>query len=172
VRAYLGIGGNLGNRYANMRRAVRQIGRTLPILSVSSLYETAPVGFADQPAFLNAVVAVSAPDDPHELHRTLQEIEEHLGRKRTFANAPRTIDIDILLHGDAILRHDTLEIPHPRMLQRAFVMVPLAEIAPDTLHPVQQQAIVDLERHLGDTSAEVWIFANEDWVNCDRSDTY
>jgi 2-amino-4-hydroxy-6-hydroxymethyldihydropteridine diphosphokinase len=141
----------------------------LPILSVSSLYETAPVGFEDQPAFLNAVLAVEAPADPHELHRILQDVEADLGRQRTFLNAPRTIDIDILLHGDVALRDDKLEIPHPRMLERAFVMVPLAEIAPDEFHPVRKQSIVDLENELGDTSAAVWIAADPDWVDSDGS---
>lgn len=171
MRAYLGIGGNLGYRYENIRSAARRIRQVLPILSVSSLYETAPVGFQNQPAFLNAVLAVDSPDDPHALHHILQDVEADLGRKRTFINAPRTIDIDILLHGDAVLKNDTLEIPHPRMLERAFVMVPLAEIAPDELHPVRKQSILDLGRELGDTSTAVWVVEDPSWADPGRSNT-
>lgn len=139
------------------------------MLAVSSLYETAPVGFQNQPAFLNAVIAVDSGDDPHRLYRIIKDVEADLGRKRTFANAPRTIDIDILLFGDLVLKDELLEIPHPRMLGRAFVMVPLAEIAPDELHPVRDQPYSELVRNLGDTSRDVWSVDGPAWADQDRS---
>lgn len=153
-----------------MRRAVRRIRQSLAVLVASSLYETAPVGFQNQPAYLNAVIAVEAPDDPHELHLIIQDVEADLGRKRTFANAPRTIDIDILLLGETVLKDETLEIPHPRMHDRAFVLVPLAEIAPDTVFPGGQQSLTALVEELGDTSQAVWVVDDPAWVDCERSD--
>ena len=164
MRAYLGIGGNLGFREENLRNAVSRIRQTLPLLAASSLYETAPVGFQNQPAFLNAALAVDAPDDPRELHRIVQDVEVDLGRKRTFSNAPRTIDIDILLLGELTVNVDDLEIPHPRMSDRAFVLVPLAEIAPDAVHPVLGSTITELLANLGDTSDDVWPIAGPEWV--------
>lgn len=148
-----------------MRNAARRIRQALPLLGVSSLYETAPVGFQNQPAFLNAVLVVDAPDDPHELHRIIQDVEADLGRKRTFVNAPRTIDIDILLHGDLVLSNESLDVPHPRMTERAFVLVPLAEVAPDEIHPASGQPITELVEALGDTSGAVWAVEDQGWID-------
>jgi 2-amino-4-hydroxy-6-hydroxymethyldihydropteridine diphosphokinase len=105
------------------------------VTAVSSLYETEPVGYPDQPPFLNAVVALDTAVTPAELMRGLLAIEEAMGRRRTFRNAPRTLDLDLLLYGDAILDEPGLTLPHPRLHERAFVLVPLAEIAPDVVHP-------------------------------------
>lgn len=150
-----------------MRNAVRRIRHAFPVLAASSLYETAPVGFQNQPAFLNAVIAVDAPDSPHEFHRVIQGIEADLGRKRTFTNAPRTIDIDILLHGETVISNTELEIPHPRMAERAFVMVPFAEIAPEERHPVTGKTIREMRNELGDTSRDVWEIDDPGWVDRD-----
>ncbi len=144
---------------------MRRIKQSFPLLAASSLYETAPVGFQNQPAFLNAVIAVEAPDSPHAFHRTIREIEADLGRKRTFANAPRTIDIDILVHGDTVIGDEELEIPHPRMATRAFVIVPFAEIAPDERHPITGKTFAELAADLGDTSGDVWPIDDPGWVD-------
>jgi 2-amino-4-hydroxy-6-hydroxymethyldihydropteridine diphosphokinase len=148
-----------------MRSAARRIRQLFQNVSVSSLYETSPVGFQNQPAFLNAVVAAEAPDDPREVHRLVREIEADLGRRRTFANAPRTIDIDILLLDDTIITEPNLQIPHPRMHGRAFVLVPLAEIAPDLTHPALSRTITELLDDLGDTSNAVWPVMGPEWID-------
>jgi 2-amino-4-hydroxy-6-hydroxymethyldihydropteridine diphosphokinase len=163
VRAYLGIGGNIGDRLENMRSTVRRIGERYPIVSVSSIYETEPVGYLDQPAFLNAAVTVDAPDDPHVFFRNLLEVELALGRKRMFANAPRTIDIDLLLFGDRVIDDADLTVPHPRMHERAFVMVPLSEIAPDVVHPTLGKTIAELERSLPAANEGVERLAGPEW---------
>ncbi len=149
----------------NLRAAAKRIRERMPLLNASSLYETAPVGFQNQPTFLNAVLEVDAPEDPQELYRIIREVEADLGRERTFANAPRTIDLDILLHGDTVLEAEHLTIPHPRMHERAFVMVPLAEIAGDVRDPRSGITMRDLAGKLGDTSAQVWVIAGGDWID-------
>lgn len=111
------------------------------VLRRSSIYETDPVGYLDQPSFLNMVVAVETSMSPHELLARLLEIEQDLGRVRTFRNAPRIIDLDILLFGPAVFEDPELQLPHPRMLERRFVLEPLHEIAPDLVHPVTGRTI-------------------------------
>jgi 2-amino-4-hydroxy-6-hydroxymethyldihydropteridine diphosphokinase len=114
---------------------------TMRVLRRSSVYETDPVGYLDQPAFLNMVVAVETSLSPRELLARLLKIERELGRVRTFRNAPRIIDLDILLVGSMILDEPDLQVPHPRMLERRFVMEPLSEIAPDLVHPITGRTI-------------------------------
>lgn len=111
------------------------------VLRRSSIYETDPVGYLDQPPFLNMVVAVETSLSPHELLARLLEIEQELGRVRTFRNAPRIIDLDILLFGQAVFEDPELQLPHPRMLERRFVLEPLNEIAPALVHPVTGRTI-------------------------------
>jgi 2-amino-4-hydroxy-6-hydroxymethyldihydropteridine diphosphokinase len=146
--AYVGLGANLGDRMATLREAVRRLEGLGEIVAVSSLYETAPVGYRDQPPFLNAAVALETPLTPTELMDALLGIERDLGRVRTFRNAPRTLDLDLLLVDDLVLATPELTLPHPRLPERAFVLVPLAEIAPAAGHPVLRQTAAALRAAL------------------------
>ncbi len=128
---YLGLGTNLGDRESNLREALRRLAELVRIEAVSSVYESEPVGFRAQPDFWNLVVRVHTELGPRALLVAIQEIERAMGRRPSFRNAPRVIDIDILLYDDVQLDLPELTIPHPRMLERAFVLVPLAELAPD-----------------------------------------
>lgn len=136
-RAFVALGANLDDPAAQLAAAVKALGE-LPqttLVACSRFYASAPVGYADQPDFVNAVAEVSTGLTPDQLLQGLLDIEAAQGRERTFRNAPRTLDLDVLLY-DNITRHDAhLTIPHPRMHERAFVLVPLAEIAPDIVIP-------------------------------------
>jgi 2-amino-4-hydroxy-6-hydroxymethyldihydropteridine diphosphokinase len=142
--AYIGLGSNLGDRMATLRTAIQRLESLGRIAGVSSLYETEPVGYLEQPRFLNAVVALETALAPADLLRALLDFERDLGRTRSFPNAPRTLDLDLLLVDDVILETTELTLPHPRLHERAFVLVPLAEIAPDTVHPGSGQTIREL----------------------------
>lgn len=147
VTAYIALGANLGDARATVRAALAALDG-LPrtrLLRASGLYRTAPWE-ASGPDFINAVAAVETGLDAHELLRALQALELQAGRERPYRNAPRTLDLDLLLHGDAIIDTPELIVPHPRLRERAFVLVPLAEIAPalvtaDELRAVADQAI-------------------------------
>ena len=134
-QACLGLGSNLGDRAANIGMGLAKLERISDAIMASSLYETTPEGFHYQPRFLNAACAIWTPLDPFELMARVREIEAALGRRRTFPNSPREMDIDILLHGQTAVRGPGLEIPHRSMAQRRFVLEPLAEIAPGLRHP-------------------------------------
>ena len=136
--AYLGLGSNLGDRLGMLRAAVGRIGEVADtsVLGVSSVYETSPVGGPPgQPDYYNLVLAIRTARPPEELLASCLEIELDLGRERVIANGPRTIDIDILLYGGVVLFSETLTVPHPRLHTRAFVLAPLAELAPKLSHP-------------------------------------
>jgi 2-amino-4-hydroxy-6-hydroxymethyldihydropteridine diphosphokinase len=142
VPAYVALGSNLRDPAAQVKAGVEELAM-LPdtrLVQVSSLYRTAPVGFLDQPDFVNAVALLETALTPRALLDALLAIERRYGRVRDFPNAPRTLDLDILLFGDEPYRDDALTIPHPRLHERAFVLVPLAEIAPDTIVPGLQSA--------------------------------
>lgn len=142
VLAYVALGANLGQAQATVSSAIDALAR-LPgthVLRASSLYRTAPLE-ASGPDFINAVVALNTHLSAPELLAKLQHLEDAQGRQRPYVNAPRTLDLDILLYGDATFMSPDLQIPHPRMLQRAFVLVPLAEIAPSLVTPQQLAAV-------------------------------
>ena len=130
----------MGDREANLREAVTQLERgEVQVLRRSSLYETEPQELRDQPWFLNAVVEVETGLSPLQLLARIREIELEMGRKRVIAKGPRNIDIDILFYGQSVIATAELEVPHPRLTQRRFVLEPLAEIAPEFKHPVTRK---------------------------------
>ncbi len=133
---YLALGTNLGDRLANLRTAIDSLAPKLRVTRTSTIYETPPWGYADQPSFLNMVIEAETSLKPRALLRYLKEKEDELGRVKNFRNGPRKIDLDILFYDDLILEEENLVIPHPRLHERAFVLVPLADIAPDFIHPL------------------------------------
>ena len=137
TRAYVALGANLGEPVAHLRAAIADLD-ALPgtrVVARSSLYRSAPVGLVNQPDFINAVVAVDTALEALPLLRTLLAIEARHGRVRSVPNAPRTLDLDLLLYGEAVVGGAELTLPHPRMHERAFVLLPLLEIAPELLLP-------------------------------------
>jgi 2-amino-4-hydroxy-6-hydroxymethyldihydropteridine diphosphokinase len=146
-RVYLSLGSNLGDRHAKLRAALRR----LQPARVSPIYETEPVDYEDQPRFLNLVAELDTDLFPRQLLRRTQHIERELGRVRTTPKGPRTIDIDILLFGSVVMRTRELEIPHPRMAERRFVLQPLADLAPYLRHPVTHRTVRAMLARLADT---------------------
>jgi 2-amino-4-hydroxy-6-hydroxymethyldihydropteridine diphosphokinase len=144
--AYIALGSNLGDREQTLANAIDRLRRLGRVATCSSLYETEPVGFHDQPAFLNAVVALETEWEPLILLQELLAIERELGRDRSHGvvNGPRTVDLDLLLMGDAVIAGENLTLPHPALARRRFVLAPLAEIAPHLRHPQRNQTIEEL----------------------------
>ena len=137
----LGLGSNLGDKAANIQEALRRIQDCGSIVAISSLWRTEPVGFVDQDWFLNAAAALDTTLEPFAVLEKLLAIEQAMGRVRARKNGPRLIDLDILLWGDLVLDEADLQIPHPRMHERLFVLAPLHEIRPRAIHPVLQLTV-------------------------------
>ena len=142
--AFVAIGGNLGDARAAVTRAMADLGTLAGtrVVARSSLYRSAPLD-ASGPDFINAVVAIDTALSPLDLLAALQGLEEGAGRERPYRNAPRTLDLDLLLHGDAVMDTPVLTLPHPRMTQRAFVLRPLAEIAPERVSAAELAGVAD-----------------------------
>jgi len=147
--AVLGLGSNLGDRRAHLAAATRELRALgLPILACSSLYETEPLHYLDQGWFLNAAVVVDPPSDPRALLRTCQAVEAALGRQRDVPMGPRTADVDILLLGDLVLAEPDLEVPHPRLLDRLFALIPLLDLVPDARDPRTDRPLAEARHAL------------------------
>jgi len=132
---YLALGTNLGDRLANLKQALAALPPLVRLVAASPVYETPPWGYVDQPAFLNQVLQAETGLDPRTLLATLKQIETGVGRTITFRYGPRVIDLDILFYDDILIKTPELTIPHPSIPERAFVLVPLADLSPDLRHP-------------------------------------
>lgn len=141
---YLSLGTNLGNRAANLKEAISSLEPQMTVKAKSKVYETPPWGYEDQPSFLNQAVNAITYLEPLPLLRHIKRLEIALGRKATFKYGPRLIDIDILFYDDLVLNESSLVIPHPHLHERAFVLLPMMDIAPDLIHPVKRKSIREL----------------------------
>jgi len=155
--AYVSLGSNIGNRLYYLQQAVILLRETerLEVVKVSSVYETDPVGYVDQAAFLNIVVELKTLLSPDELLRKCNEIEDELGRTRVVRWGPRTVDLDILLYNEENMKTDNLIIPHPRMTERGFVLIPLVELNTDLIDPQTKQSLSNLA-HVQKEGVHLW----------------
>ena len=151
MRAFIGLGSNLGDREGNLRAALEHLAHTpeTTVVRASSLYDTEPVGVEEQPHFLNAVAQLETQLSPHQLLWNLMLIERRLGRVRTQSWGPRTLDLDLLLYEDLVLDDDDLVVPHPELQKRSFVLVPLVELDPMLVHPGTGETMLALLQKLG-----------------------
>ena len=145
---YLGLGTNLGDRRMNLQTAIRALPPAVLVRAESKIYETPAWGYEDQPRFLNMAIEAQTELAPKDLLAHIKEIERRLGRKATFRWGPRVIDIDILFFDELVLESPQLIIPHARLQERAFVLVPLRDLAPDLMHPVLHKSIRQLSEEV------------------------
>ena len=151
--AYISLGSNMGDREQFILAAIQALGaRGIRIVRQSSIYSTAPVDVATQNWFLNCVLEIETELMPRQLLKTFHEIENELGRKHTVRRGPRVIDLDILFYGTSVIRTLELEVPHPRLAQRRFVLVPMVEIAPELRHPLENKSMEELLAETEDRS--------------------
>jgi 2-amino-4-hydroxy-6-hydroxymethyldihydropteridine diphosphokinase len=141
---YLALGSNMGNRAANLKEAIAALPPQMEVKAKSKVYETLPWGHTDQEKFLNQVLKVKTYVEPEALLKHLKRLEVALGRVATFQNGPRLIDMDILFYDDLVFESPVLTIPHPRVHERGFVLLPMMDISPDFVHPVKQKSVRDL----------------------------
>jgi len=144
AEVFIALGSNLGDRAANLRDAEAALAPAVAVRARSSVHETEPQYVADQPAFLNMVVIGQTNLQPRELLEHLKKIEKNLGRKPSHRFGPRLIDLDLLYHGDNVVNESDLVVPHPRIAERAFVLLPMAEIAPHRCHPVTGKTTLEM----------------------------
>jgi 2-amino-4-hydroxy-6-hydroxymethyldihydropteridine diphosphokinase len=162
-KIYISLGSNIGNRERNLAAAIEALAaRRIKITRRSSIYSTEPVEFLEQGWFLNCVVEAETELMPKQLLYALREIESSMGRRRLVRSGPRLIDLDVLLFGSSVMHGPELEVPHPRMAERRFVLVPLAEIAPDARHPIANKTIAELLAETADRSGvQLWQVKDE-----------
>lgn len=169
ARVYLGLGSNLGDREANLQEAVHRLERRVAIDALSALYETPPMGPPDQPWYLNAACGGVTALEPGELLAFIKGVEREMGRVPAVHWGPRIVDIDILLYDDLVLDSPELTIPHPGIPHRSFVLVPLADIAPELMHPHLGESISALLRgRLRHTDGVRRIVESEEWYPCTK----
>lgn len=154
---YLALGTNLGRRLENLRRALQALAPEVAVQAISSIYETEPAYVLDQPRFYNLALRAETTLPPMAVLQLLKGLEQKLGRVATERFGPRLIDLDLLFYEDLVLETPELTIPHPRLHERAFVLVPLAEIAPELKHPLLGQTVGELCAALGDNSQSIWL---------------
>ena len=153
---YIGLGANVGNRLANLRLALARMRTFARLEAVSRLYETAPVGLEEQPPFLNAACRITTGLEPAALFRFLKNLEAEIGRRPGGPQwGPRPIDLDILLYGERVVETNALRIPHPRLAERAFVLAPLCDLAPDLPHPLLVKTMRELLDAVGEAGVKV-----------------
>lgn len=141
---YIALGSNLGNRQENLKEAIASLSPQLEVKAKSHVYETPPWGYEDQPKFFNQVLKAQTYLEPEQLLKHLKRLEIALGRKTSFQNGPRLIDMDLLLYDDRVINTPLLTIPHPRMHERGFVLLPMMDIAPDLVHPVTKKSVSEM----------------------------
>jgi 2-amino-4-hydroxy-6-hydroxymethyldihydropteridine diphosphokinase len=155
VESVIALGSNIGDREANLRLAIKAVGRYGTLTSLSSVYETEPMYEEDQGWFLNCVLTLDTQLGPRALLDALQSVEAEMGRVRGKRNGPRLIDLDILFYGDSVILEPGMEIPHPRIAERLFVLAPLADLAPGRVHPVLGKTVAELAGSLKSTQGVV-----------------